>query len=170
MNKRIFIVNGMARCGKDTFAKYLGDYVNVYKCSSIEYIKYVAAQCGWQGGKDEKDRKFLSDLKCLTTAYNDLAFNDIANKVKHFKRSSWYKVMVIDIREPEEIEKAKHAFGAKTILIMNNNVPQIASNMADANVYHYDYDYIIENNGTLEEFKETIWKWAVHVGLFEEEK
>lgn len=167
MQKRIFIVNGMARCGKDTFARILDDYVNVYKCSSIEYIKYVAAQCGWMGGKEEKDRKFLSDLKCLTTAYNDLAFNDITNKVKHFERSTWYQVMVIDIREPEEIEKAKKVFGAETILINNPNVPQILSNMADAGVYDYDYDHVIHNDGTLEEFRDAIFKWGVSVGLFE---
>ena len=169
MNKRIFIVNGMARCGKDTFARYLDDYIPVYKCSSIEYIKYVAAQCGWMGGKEEKDRKFLSDLKALTTAYNDLAFNDISNKVEHFRHSSYYQVMLIDIREPEEIERAAKEFGAGTILIRNPNVPQITSNAGDAGVYDYYYDYVIDNNGTLDEFKDVIWKWAVRAGLFEEE-
>jgi hypothetical protein len=28
--------------------------------------------------------------------------------------------------------------------------------MADAGVYNYNYDYVIENNGMLEDFKETV--------------
>ena len=28
--------------------------------------------------------------------------------------------------------------------------------MADANVYNYTYDYVIQNNGTLDEFKNNV--------------
>lgn len=147
----------MARCGKDTFAMFLSEIVPTFKYSSIDRVKYIATQCGWNGGKTEKDRKFLSDLKVLTSDYSDMPFNDISDKVNIFQSSDKFlRVMLIDIREPEEIERAKIAFGAKTILIKNDRVKYIASNMADANVYHYDYDFIIENNGTLEEFKERI--------------
>ena len=31
MNKYIFITNGMARCGKDTFAQFLGEFTSVVK-------------------------------------------------------------------------------------------------------------------------------------------
>lgn len=36
-----------------------------------------------------------------------------------------------------------------TVLVKNPNVMQITSNEADANVDHYKYDYVIENDGTL---------------------
>lgn len=156
MVKKIYIINGMARCGKDTFADILGEYVRTYKYSSVTKIKDIAMRCGWIGGKTEKDRKFLSDLKNLTTAYSDLAFNDIKNVVNWFNNLSAYNVLLIDIREPLEIDRAKKEFGAETIFIENNRVPIITTNMADAGVFDYDYDYVIHNNGTIEEFRETI--------------
>ncbi len=157
MEKQIFITNGMARCGKDTFAKFVNDITPTLKYSSIDYIKVIAKMCGWDGKKTEKDRKFLSDLKVLTTQYNDLPFNMIKSKVEDFYEDKEHCVMIIDIREPVEIERAKLAFNAKTILIENNNIDIIDSNMADANVFKYDYDYIIPNNGTLEEFQNKVY-------------
>ena len=35
--------------------------------------------------------------------------------------------------------------------------------MADANVFNYKYDYIIENNGTLDEFYWTVYKFVKDV-------
>jgi dephospho-CoA kinase len=161
MNKHIFILNGMGGCGKDTFAGFLLDIVPTFHYSSVYKIKEIAEACGWDGGKTEKDRKFLSDLKLLTTEYNDLPFKDISEEVEFFRNTTiYFKVLLIDIREPAEIERAKKAFGAKTILIKNDRVPHIHSNMADNGVFDYDYDIVIENNGTLEDFRETVKKFA----------
>lgn len=156
MNKQIFITNGMARCGKDTFAKFLNEFVPTLKYSSIDKVKEIAKLCGWDGKKTEKDRKFLSDLKLLTTDYSDMPFKAIEYKVNEFKLDDNFKVMLIDIREPNEIEKAKNIFGAKTILITNNKIKNINSNIADANVFNYTYDYVINNNGTLDEFRKNV--------------
>ena len=160
MKKQIFITNGMARCGKDTFAIFLNGCVNTYKVSSIDIIKKIAEFCGWDGGKTEKDRKFLSDLKVLTSEYSDLAFKYVSGCVEEFLEDEYYSVMVIDIREPEEIKKAVEAFGAKTVLIKNDNAPKIESNMADAGVFDYEYDIILENNGTLDEFREAVKRFV----------
>lgn len=160
--KVILITNGMARAGKDTFAEYLGYLVPVYKYSSINKVKEIAKQCGWTGGKEEKDRKFLSDLKVLTSEYCDMAFDDVAKKIQWFRDvDNMYRIMIIDIREPKEIERAKQAFGAKTVFIENNRVKQITSNMADAGVFDYTYDYMIQNNGTLAEFMANVVDFAV---------
>ena len=156
ITKQIYITNGMARCGKDTFAKFLNDIVPTLKYSSIDKVKDIAKLCGWDGGKTEKDRKFLSDLKLLTTEYSNMAFEAIRSKVNEFLEDSKHVIMLIDIREPAEIEKAKAAFGAKTILIENKNIKTISSNMADANVFNYTYDYTVKNNGTLDDFRENV--------------
>lgn len=161
MKKHIFILNGMGGCGKDTFAKLLHWHIPTFHYSSVAKVKKIATSCGWGGGKSEQDRKFLSDLKVLTSVYSDLPFQDMSDRVDFFnKYDKYHKVMLIDIREPAEIERAKNAFGAKTILIKNDRVPFIASNMADAGVYDYEYDIVIENNGTLDEFEETVKKFA----------
>ena len=85
-----------------------------------------------------------------------MAFEAIRSKVNEFLEDSQHVIMLIDIREPAEIEKAKTAFGAKTILIENKNVKTISSNMADANVFNYTYDYTVKNNGTLDDFRENV--------------
>ena len=173
MGKHIFIVNGKPRSGKDTFADILNEFIGVYKVSSIDRVKDIATMCGWRGGKSEKDRKFLSDLKLLTTEYNDFAFNDLKTHVRLFNKDhkSRTEVMLIDIREPEEIEKAKKEFGAQTIFIRNNRVPDVTTNMADANVANYRYDYILDNNGTLDDFRYEIMCFYVSVlgGVYIEE-
>ena len=155
----------MARCGKDTFAKYLNEIIPTLKYSSIDKVKEIAELCGWDGGKSEKDRKFLSDLKLLTSNYSDMAFNSVKKEVNIFLSDNLHKVLLIDIREPDEIERAKNEFNAKTILIENNNIDIINSNMADSNVFDYAYDYIIENNETLDEFKENVMCFAKEVIL-----
>ena len=165
MNKKIFITNGMARCGKDTFATYLNEFVPTLKYSSIDKVKEIAVLCGWDGGKTEKDRKFLSDFKMLTAEYSDMPFKAIEEKVSEFLKDNIHEVMLIDIREPEEIERAKNVFNAEAILIKNDRVDIITSNDGDARVFDYAYDYIIENNGTLEEFKETVKTFAGEVIL-----
>lgn len=156
MDKQIFITNGMARCGKDTFATFLNELVPTLKYSSIDKVKDIARLCGWEGKKTEKDRKFLSDLKMLTAEYSDMPFKAIENQISKFLKDSKYQILLIDIREPDEIDKVKLAFNAETILITNSRVENIVSNIGDANVFDYAYDYIIENEGTLEEFKENI--------------
>ena len=160
MKKYIFITNGSGGCGKDTFAIFLSEVVPTFKYSSIDKIKSIAGYCGWKGQKREKDRKFLSDLKVLTSDYNDMPFREIQERVERFKVDHKHVVMLIDIREPEEIERAKKEFGAQTILIKRDSVPQITSNMADANVDNYEYDFVLENNGTLEEFRNKIVEFA----------
>lgn len=153
----------MARCGKDTFAIFMNEIVPTLKYSSIDEIKRIAKECGWDGKKDEDSRKFLSDLKLLTSEYNNLPFTAIAEKVNEFKNDQLYQVMLIDIREPDEIKKAKNAFGAKTILIRSNRVKNIISNIADANVFNYNYDFEIENNGTLDEFRDKVVEFVENI-------
>jgi hypothetical protein len=161
----------MGGCGKDTFAKFLSSIAccGVRKISSIDPIKDIADGCGWKGGKTEKDRKFLSDLKCAFTAYNDLPFWYMKTWYDEFRNNDREDVLLIDIREPEEIARAVKEFNAKTILIVNDRVPHIHSNMADDGVFNYEYDFVIENNGTLEEFKDATRRFAEAEGLIHEQ-
>ena len=154
--KKIFIVNGKPRAGKDTFAELLGKYCRVFKYSSVDKVKQIATKCGWDGGKDDKDRKFLADLKRITTEFNDMSYDDVAEKVAYFLKTDFFDVMLIDIREPEEIERAIEGYGAEAIYINNVNVPMITSNESDANVNNFVYDYVIANDGTLDDFAETV--------------
>ena len=152
--KKIYILNGVGCSGKDTFVTYLSKYVSTYKYSIVDLVKEVAKHLGWDGSKTEKDRKFLSDLVDLATKYNDIPYKDVASIVRDFKNNLIEdEVLIIDMRDPKDIARAVETFGAETILIRNPNVRKIESNHADRDVENYEYDYIIENDGTLEQLK-----------------
>ena len=162
MNKQIFVINGFGGVGKDTFVELVSVELNdrlkrfhtVVNFSSIDKEKEIAREIGWDGRKTEKDRKFLSDLKSLTRDYCDMPFQSMKNKIKEFLESEEGQVLFLHIREPEEIKRVVNEFGAKTILIVRDSVTQITSNTSDKNVFDYHYDFIVDNNGTIEELQE----------------
>lgn len=163
MEKQIFIINGTAGVGKDAFVDAVEkalENINkdywVENYSSVTRVKEIAKSCGWNGTKTERDRKFLSDLKLLLTEYNDLPFKDLGYVVEGFLHDGFEdsKMLFLHIREPLEVTKAVNAFNAKTILVKRDSVAHIISNMADENVYNYNYDIVIENNGTPEDLQE----------------
>lgn len=150
---KIVIINGSAGVGKDTFVQICqkeyskGQIENI---STVDLIKTAAKILGWNEVKDERGRKFLSDLKDLACNYSNLSSEYLKKKIKDYKKleNTKYRVDIIfyHCREPEEIDKLKEEFSATTLLIKNNRIKQVESNHADKNVENYKYDYIIENN------------------------
>ena len=63
MNKAVIIINGAGGVGKDTLCDAAATSYKTRNISTITPIKEIAAQCGWNGAKDNKSRKFLSDMK-----------------------------------------------------------------------------------------------------------
>ena len=84
----IYIVNGAPGAGKTTFEnnveKITGDRF-CYILSTITPITEIARNVGWNGTKDLKSRKFLSDLKDLLTEWNDYPFKYICEEVKRIE-------------------------------------------------------------------------------------
>lgn len=155
MNKKIFIINGSGGVGKDTFVELISELVSTLNFSSVDKVKKIAKEIGWDGkSKTEKDRKFLSDLKLLTGNYCDMPYQSMKQKIEEFNKDNIHQCLFLHIREPEEIQRAVNEFNAKTILITRNLVEQITSNMADANVFNYkNYNYTINNDGSIEDLK-----------------
>ena len=84
----------------------------------------------------------------ISTTYNDCSFQSMREKVSEFYNSE-ADILFLHIREPEEIERAKKEFNAHTLLIIRNSVDQVKSNHADANVFDYDYEFTVLNDGDL---------------------
>lgn len=172
MIKQVFIINGSGGVGKDTFVEMIQTFefigknknstvrfknLEIRNYSSVSKVKEIAKIIGWNGEKTERDRKFLSDLKLLTTEYNDMPLNDMKKYTRSFMNSDDInRILFLHIREPEEIAKAVNEFkeyNVKTILVIRDSIKHITSNMADENVYNYNYDIVINNNSTLEELR-----------------
>lgn len=172
MEKQIFIINGSGGVGKDTFVELVAKSLyrlygyTLLNYSSIDCVKNIAKSIGWNGGKTEKDRKFLSDLKILMTEYNDAPFSSMQYMANLFNQSGDIKILFLHIREPKEIERAKQAFNAKTILVRRDSIPHITSNMADNGVFDYQYDIEINNDGDLNDLAKQAEKFTI--SCFEE--
>ncbi len=78
----IIIINGKGGCGKDSLIDGIvsHDWWE-YTLSSVDKVKEAAMVLGWDGGKDDKDRKFLHDIKNLSTEYNDGPNTYLCNSV-----------------------------------------------------------------------------------------
>ena len=153
MNKKVFIINGSGSKGKDTFVEFCSKYTNVKNISTVDKVKEAGKHLGWEGGKSEWDRAFLSDLKLLADKYYGHSLMYVVREHEDFLNREIENVMFIHCREPENIEALKQTFECKTILIVNINIDDITTNMADANVNNYVYDYYIDNSGTLEDLE-----------------
>lgn len=154
MSKIALVINGRGGVGKDTLCDLAAKHYKVYNISSVDPIKDIARMCGWDGRKDDRSRRFLSDLKALTVAYNDYPTVWAKERYLGFLESE-YDVMFLHIREPEEIEKFVSATGgaAKTLLILGGDRMKKASygNVSDDNVEKYSYDYYFTNDKSLED-------------------
>jgi dephospho-CoA kinase len=165
--KMVLITNGSGGCGKDTMAEIMGKYVDIKKISSIDVFKqmlldytkdYIAIH-----GKDEKYRKLLSSVKSAFVEFNELPYNTILNQIVEFTQSE-EQVLLIDIREPDEIEKIVETvtqtiknLSIKTILVINDNVPIIENVHSDNAIFDYaPYDYVLDNSGTLKTLEESV--------------
>lgn len=164
---KVAIINGMPMSGKTTFEELCqeicdplakesgfeeGSILCVDICSTVDFVKIVAKQCGWDGTKNLKNRKFLSDLKDLLTEWDDVPFKKIRSRInvraKSFAAVDW--IVFVDCREPAEIQKLKERLNATTVLIRREGVENNeVSNHADSNVFYYDYDLTIYNNSDI---------------------
>lgn len=171
---RVFVVNGRPASGKTLFeanCKAHLRWCGIF--STIDWVKDIARDCGWDGRKTPESRKFLSDLKDLLTRFNNSPFEQVCHKIEEYEAealsydySADEVVVFVDCREPQEIAKLVERYGAKTILIRRRAVAENeVSNHADANVENYDYDYIIDNNGSFEEYKQQAIDFLKSQGL-----
>lgn len=155
--KLTIVINGKGGVGKDTLCRFAAERYKTRNISSITPIKELAALCGWKGEKTDRARKFLSDLKALTAAYNDYPTNYLTSEYRDFLRSD-DELLFVHIREPEEIGKFVSATGgaAKTLLVRGGErfVRAAYGNASDDGVEDYPYDFTFVNDRPLEETKD----------------
>ena len=156
---KIVVINGQPRAGKDTFVQYCQRHC--YWClniSTVDFVKEIASACGWDGTKSPKNREFLSNLKDLLTNWGDVPYQKIDQEIELFKsrmlshdfNPNTDGIVFVHCREPHEIARFAKEMGAYSLLIRRPvEESDEQSNHADAEVFNYNYDYTITNDGTL---------------------
>lgn len=165
LSSKVYVVNGAPGAGKDTFCSYVKEIMPFHYCqviSTVDFVKQIAYLCWWNGEKTPKDRKFLSDLKDLLTAWGEVPIKKCLIQIEEFE--TFFKSYELDpsdgvtflmAREPSDIYVLSHIIpNCKTLIVRNSNAEaQTTSNHADAEVLNYNYDIEIDNNGDLENLK-----------------
>lgn len=162
---RIVVINGVGGAGKDLFVAFCASMLGADKVknySTVDYVKAVAAGIGWDGTKDDKNRKFLSDLKKILTEWDDIPYRKTKLEIEEFQakmnklggKYAENSVMFIHCREPKEIQRFKEEFGALTLLIQRDAAEEKNwQNDSDKAVLNYIYDTIVVNNSSLEDLR-----------------
>lgn len=177
-DRKIVVINGVGGSGKDTFvftvddllkkiinpSLFANDSVSIVKnISTIDCVKHAAMRLGWKySDKDDRSRKFLSEIKKLSCAYNDMPYQDCRQKIYLGN----YKICFVHCREPEEIQRFKDEFKATTLLITRHSV-DIPDNSSDRNVFNYEYDMYINNDGSFADLKKEAIKFIKNMGMEE---
>jgi hypothetical protein len=155
VNKIVIVINGKARVGKDTLCDFIIKNYYAEKISSITPILEIARNNGWNGVKDEKSRKFLSDLKRTFVNFNNLPNNYLVEEFNRFLISG-NDILFVHIRESDQIEEFLLAIGScdSCTLLINSKInekPVFWGNDSDDYVDNYRYSYIYNNVMPLEE-------------------
>jgi len=162
---KVVIINGLPGSGKSTFVRLCkelsGQHESLraaYEVSTVDEIKRVAQLMGYLGDdfKTPKSRKFLSDLKMAHTAFNNGPFHYAKKMIMEYSRLDEGCCVFIHCRELDEIKAFKRTYmdGGITLKIASRG-SSAASNFGDSEAGRpYNYDYIVENNGTLEDLKD----------------
>ncbi|MCL2439357.1 MAG: Mrp/NBP35 family ATP-binding protein [Alphaproteobacteria bacterium] len=159
MDKLIMVMNGKGGVGKDSVCAVLAKHFKTQNDSSVDPFREITRAWGWDGKtRDNKWRKLMVDLKQLAIDYSDFPANYIMGKIREFMASD-KQVFFTHIREAAEIEKfisrAKAEFGdrarVRSVLVRRGAIEgKVFGNAADDNVNEYAYDWIYDNDGTLE--------------------
>lgn len=156
---KVVVINGAPRSGKDTFIKLCNSRkVNVIGISIVDEIKRIAKDIGWDGEKNLRSRKFLSDLKDLADNYNDFSFNrlekrlSIAGELEKLNRLP--TVVFVVARDPKDISRLVEKYRATALCIRRTEAEaENVSNHADKEILNYSYDIYINNDGSLEKLE-----------------
>ena len=174
---KVVIINGKPQSGKDTFCKYAQGYcdddesANTLIISSVDPLKEMLTQLGWDGTKTDKIRDMLMDMKQLWVQNQDGPTMFLFNNILEFHKTCTGEdnIVFVHIREPEEIKKLVNALtgfesmGIDVISLLvirkggedtPNQPAETRRSDDEALINSYEYDVTINNDEDLIKLQE----------------
>jgi hypothetical protein len=155
--KRVYVINGPAGTGKDTFIGLVRTLLNgqrdVLTFSSVDEVKlYLINNENWDGvTKDSYWRLRMHEVKKQMVADGDRPTQYMIERIAEAPENS---IIFLHIREAEEILKLKALLDQLRTIHLDREGVERYSNPADANTLTLEYDHYIRNDGTLDDFAE----------------
>jgi dephospho-CoA kinase len=166
--KKVILISGKARSGKDTFAQMLQSIMVLDNQKPIllhyaDILKYFCKQyLGWNGEKDEAGRTLLQyfGTDVVRNNHQDCWVNIIKELVNGIHTEYDY-VLIPDTRFPNECDWRDTGFDFDTIRITREDLngedltgtQQVHS--SETALDDYIFDFIIPNNGTLQDLEDS---------------
>jgi hypothetical protein len=153
--KKIVVINGF-HTGKDTFVKYAGEFADVVNYSYVDFTRNMYLENGIDtNNKTDKLRILLAGTNKLLEQFDDIPFKDICSVTDDFLNNDLEgDILFMHIREPKIIKKFVAKYENAKSLLVKRDTDIEAPTAEDANVEDYCYDYIIQNNSTMNNLKE----------------
>lgn len=174
---KVVIINGKPQSGKDTFCKYAQGYcdddesANTLIISSVDPLKEMLTQLGWDGTKTDKIRDMLMDMKQLWVQNQDGPTMFLFNNILEFHKACTGEdnIVFVHIREPEEIKKLVNtltgfeSMGIDVISLLvirkggedtPNQPAETRRSDDEALINSYEYDVTINNDEDLIKLQE----------------
>lgn len=167
--RKLVITNGTGGAGKDTFCQMVKKELEeigfeTWRYSYVDFTRNMLHEFADidTSKKTDKDRKLLAAINRALEEYDDIPFKDCCDLINDFLLSfqNRYEPMTdtyekndtdfifLDVRSPEIIDRFKEKYkNIYTVLVDNGKLTDSTSE--DLNVKNYDYDYTINNSGTL---------------------
>ena len=167
--EKLFILAGKARSGKDTTADIIEKYYKDKKTIRLMYAKwlkeYAMVISNWKGQEEDKPRTLLQEIgvssRKINPGYTVRRMKEDINVLKDY----FDIIIITDSRMPEEITMPKESFKETiTMKLVRDNFESELSQKEKSNITETaldefnDYDYIIENDKTIEDLEEKINK------------
>lgn len=165
--KKIILISGKARHGKDTLAGFLRDALTskgkrVLVCHYGDLVKFIAKNyLGWDGNKDEKGRQLLQQAgtNTIRAEIPDFWVGFVA-KMLHFFGEQYDYVLIPDTRFPNEIDYMENAFPGKVMHIrvirpnfVSDLTPEQLCHPSETALDEREPDLTVLNDGTLKELE-----------------
>lgn len=149
----IIMLSGKAGVGKDTAYKLMSEVIPMERRAFADILKYYAKKLGWDGKKDIRGRKFLQDLGNTVRDYDADTW---ANIVVESMQNASQIYAITDWRFPNELEVIQKNFDNVITVRIIGRQYDLGENSEDISEHaldDFEFDYYIENDGTIEEFK-----------------
>lgn len=167
----IYVISGKARHGKDTVAMdikevYEGKGLKVINLAYGSYIKEYAKKISdWDGNEETKPRELLQELGTEVIRKqidNDFFVKRICEDILVY--SHYFDVITIsDARFPNELEWPKKKFdNVVNVRVIREGYDSVLSEKEQKHLTevaldgYNNYDYVIYNDGTLDDLKDKV--------------
>ena len=168
--KKIYMIAGKARHGKDTIGGYIKEYYlkKGFKTIILQIsspLKYYASKAlDWDGSEETKPRTFLQEVGTIIRSDIDEKFftNRLIEDIKIL--GNYCDVIVItDVRLPLEFNEVSNSFqNVKKVFVERSNFESDLSKVEKKHAIenslsdYHDYDIYIKNDGNLNQLKSKI--------------